>query len=204
MKVKPTLSVAGSLAKMSVWQDKAPDLPASVRDYTGILFEPFAWYDRDSLSWKTWQRCLDGEWELYSETWPRSGTMRNGIAYRRLPLVPLISGIESGLLPTLTVNGNYNRKGASKTSGDGLAAALSRRFLPTLTARDFKSDSCSPQFRELRDSMTMGKTLPWVLGGLLNPTWCEWFMGFPEGWTELKLSVTRSFRKSRKRSDARS
>jgi hypothetical protein len=57
-------------------------------------------------------------------------------------------------------------------------------LLPTLTARDFKSDSCTPEFRAKRDAMTMGKTLPWVLGGLLNPTWCEWFMGFPLGWTE--------------------
>lgn len=35
----------------------------------------------------------------------------------------------SSLLPTLTVDGNYNRKGASKESGDGLRTAL----LPTLT-----------------------------------------------------------------------
>jgi hypothetical protein len=32
-----------------------------------------------------------------------------------------------GLLPTLTVDGNYNRKGASPTSGDGLATALARQ-----------------------------------------------------------------------------
>lgn len=50
------------------------------------------------------------------------------------------------ILPTLTVCGNYNRKGASPTSGDGLATAV---------------------------------------GGRLNPTWCEWFMGFPLGWTDV-------------------
>jgi hypothetical protein len=38
------------------------------------------------------------------------------------------------LLPTLTVCGNWNRKGASKTSGDGLATAL--RMMPTTTATD--------------------------------------------------------------------
>lgn len=63
-------------------------------------------------------------------------------------------------------------------------------YLPTLTARDYKSDSCSMEFREKRDAMTMGKTLPWVLGGLLNPAWCEWYMGFPVGFTELKDSET--------------
>ena len=30
--------------------------------------------------------------------------------------------------------------------------------------------------------------------GQLNPTWVEWLMGFPLGWTDLKVSVTQSFR----------
>jgi hypothetical protein len=65
-------------------------------------------------------------------------------------------------------------------------------MLPTLTARDFKSDSCGPEYRQKRDSMTMGKTLPWTLGGLLNPRWCEGFMGYPIGWTESDASETPS------------
>jgi hypothetical protein len=39
-------------------------------------------------------------------------------------------------------------------------------------------------------------------GGTLNPTWVEWLMGFPLGWTDLGDSATRSSRKSSKRSDA--
>ena len=83
-------------------------------------------------------------------------------------------------------------------------SATASGLLPTLTARDFKSDSCSPEFRAKRDAMTMGKTLPWVLGGLLNPKFCEWFMGFPEGWTELEASETPSSRKSQKSSGEQS
>jgi hypothetical protein len=73
-------------------------------------------------------------------------------------------------------------------------------LLPTLTARDHKSDSCSPEFRAKRDAMTMGKTLPWTMGGLLNPRWCEGFMGFPVGWTELEPSEMPSTRRSSKKS----
>tara|TARA_Y100000593_G_scaffold52177_2_gene98038 strand:- start:443 stop:736 length:294 start_codon:yes stop_codon:yes gene_type:complete len=29
-------------------------------------------------------------------------------------------------------------------------------------------------------------------GGQLNPTWVEWLMGFPDGWTDLEDSVTPS------------
>jgi DNA (cytosine-5)-methyltransferase 1 len=35
-------------------------------------------------------------------------------------------------------------------------------------------------------------------GGSLNPTWVEWLMGFPEGWTDLKPSETPSSRRSPK------
>jgi DNA (cytosine-5)-methyltransferase 1 len=32
--------------------------------------------------------------------------------------------------------------------------------------------------------------------GSLNPTWVEWLMGYPSGWTDLKDSVTASSLKS--------
>ena len=36
--------------------------------------------------------------------------------------------------------------------------------------------------------------------GPLNPTWLEWFMGFPDGWTESVHSATRSSRSARRSS----
>ena len=44
-------------------------------------------YDPIMQSWKTYQRCLIEGWQSYSETWPRSGTMRLG-----QPSIPNISG----------------------------------------------------------------------------------------------------------------
>jgi hypothetical protein len=37
-------------------------------------------------------------------------------------------------------------------------------------------------------------------GGQLNPTWVEWLMGFPPGWTDCEHLATPSFRKSLKSS----
>ena len=37
------------------------------------------------------------------------------------------------------------------------------------------------------------------LGGTLNPTWVEWLMGYPAGWTDCADSEMPSSRKSRKR-----
>jgi hypothetical protein len=38
------------------------------------------------------------------------------------------------------------------------------------------------------------------VSGKLNPTWVEWLMGFPLGWTDLGDSETPSSRKSSKSS----
>jgi hypothetical protein len=44
-------------------------------------------------------------------------------------------------------------------------------------------------------------TISSLVGGSLNPTWVEWLMGFPEGWTDLKPSEMPSSRKSSSKSD---
>lgn len=55
-------------------------------------------------SWRTFQLSLLEDSTEFSETWPRSGSMQSGIAYQHQPLAPLISGTESGLLPTPVAN----------------------------------------------------------------------------------------------------
>mgnify|MGYP001466668831 CR=1 FL=1 len=194
----PSMSSAeGSPARTSALQAEGQGFPASGRDSGASTPAWLASYAPDSSSWKTSQHCLLEGLATFSGTWPRSGMTRSGTAYQLPTLALATSGIESGSLPTLTLCGNYNRKGASKTSGDGIITALNR-MLPTLTARDYKSDSCGPEYRQARDAMTMGKTLPWTLGGLLNPRWCEGFMGYPIGWTELDALETPSSRKFQK------
>ena len=59
---------------------------------------------------------------------------------------------------------------------------------PTPTARDWRSDKGKQTDQELYG--TRGRPLPRVAGGMLNPTWVEWLMGFPAGWTELEPSET--------------
>jgi len=85
------------------------------------------------------------------------------------------------LWPTPTVHGDYNRKGASKNSGDGLATAV--KMYPTPAARDYRSPNSKP-FSE-RGGGTKGEQLPNAIGGQLNPDWVEWLMGWPVGWSSL-------------------
>ena len=66
------------------------------------------------------------------------------------------------------------------------------RMLPTMTARDFRA----PGLPERREERAAERSLPLteVIGGMLNPPWVEWLMGFPIGWTDCDVSGTRSSR----------
>ena len=185
------LSQAASPVKIYPLQAKGRALkekgPVCGKNFTGS----FARLNRDMFLWKTLVPSEVGDSQLYSRTWPRSGTMRNGIAYQLPPLVPLTKGTASGSWATPTLCGNNNRKGVSKTSGDGLATQV--KMWPTPTARDWRSDKGKKT--DVDQYGKRGKPLTRVIGGQLNPTWVEWLLGLPTGWTDLNCSATaRSFR----------
>lgn len=96
------------------------------------------------------------------------------------------------MMPTPTVCGNYNRKGASKTSGDGLATYVAK--WPTPRCHDRKKMSLTEMDRK---SPCLAALVKWPtnekVGGTLNPTWVEWLMGWPIGHTELKHWGTAKF-----------
>jgi hypothetical protein len=70
-------SAADFPAKTSPLPAKAQDLLASDRAYGSSSRELLASYDPVTSSWRTSQLCLDGDYQQFSETWPRSGLMRN-------------------------------------------------------------------------------------------------------------------------------
>jgi hypothetical protein len=182
-----TLYLADFRARTSQQPDEELELTESDQECGRKWQELLARYDPATSLWKTPQCSLLGDYTEFSETWPRWGSMQDGVSYQQQTLVLPISETEFGLslnippppriwptptahmsketnapsehnrnTPTLTaqvnwatptVCGNYNRKGASKTSGDGLATQV---------------------------------------GGKLNPMWVEWLMGWPLGWTDLK------------------
>ena len=77
--------------------------------------------------------------------------------------------------------GNSGRQG-----GENLRTAVA---FPTPSSNDHKGSSKSGQRRGQLTDPAMGD-IP--AGGQLNPTWVEWLMGFPPGWTDLKDSETPS------------
>lgn len=59
------------------------------------------------------------------------------------------------------------------------------QMLATPCARDYRTGQ-----RKRYDNPGRANNLNDQIGGQLNPTWVEWLMGFPPGWTDLNASGT--------------
>ncbi len=177
--------LAAFRARTSASPGKAQASPESAAECGDTWRGSLARFDRATSSWKTVQHSLLEDLESSSVTWPRSGMTANGQCWELPTLGRRTSATDSGLWPTPTVCGNYNRKGASATSGDGLATAVQK--WPTPTARCHKGGGNS---MTRKDGKSRSDMLDWVVeyqtGMRLNPAWVEWLMGWPLGWTDLK------------------
>ena len=60
------------------------------------------------------------------------------------------------------------------------------QMLATPCARDYRTGQ-----RKRYENKARANNLNDQIGGQLNPTWVEWRMGFPPGWTDLNASETR-------------
>lgn len=121
-----TLFAAASLVKIFLLPEKEPESKGKSQVYSMSLFESCGLLDPSTYSLKIPRQLLGAVSELSSKKLPKAGTMRNGQLYQRESVAPLICATAGGpfvkdKIPTPTVKGNYNRKGLSKTSGDGLA-----------------------------------------------------------------------------------
>jgi hypothetical protein len=178
---------------------------------------------RASSSSRTSQVAPSVGWTLCAETWDGSAMKRY-----RSRLAQAISAhptdahafSSSALLPTPTTKSWHRQRMA-----DGREVCLREAvpLLPTPTASSYgtnhggaagRTGKVRPSLRTLVPTLTVrgnhnragasdksGDGLATAIAdGPLNPTWLEWFMGFPDGWTESEHSVTQSCRSRRKSS----
>ena len=209
-----TSCAADFRAKTSVAPATELELPERNHRSGSRCCGSFARFDRVTFSWKTPTDLFGEDSTLCSAGWPRAGTMRNGACFPQAALAPRIfvtgAGFSVGtpttrnkkfskrfgdgrtpgvsefvtMFPTPTVNGNNNRKGLSKSSGDGLA---------TFVKRSWTTPSASDAGRggTITENMT-GRSLRQEVGGTLNPDWVEWLMGWPVGWTDVSQNCNEN------------
>jgi hypothetical protein len=78
------------------------------------------------------------------------------------------------------------------TSLNVMVKAIERGLWPTPTTQDASNNGGPSQLG--RNSLPLNA----AVGGALNPTFVEWLMGFPCGWTDLERSEMPSSHKYRK------
>jgi len=90
-----------------------------------------------------------------------------------------------GLMPTPTVKGNYNKKGLSKTSGDGLATWWKKHgSIPTPTKSDERPGGYKADLN--RNSPPLPALWKETTGTQLPPSFVEWIMASRIGATVLE------------------
>ena len=206
-----TLYVADTPANHSAKQASAE--ARTTRDTCGLGLEtPLANYDLDTQSWKMY-----GDTYLWGdspslENLPVSGITRNGDLYRQQAWELRTCESELSLWPTPTavtrpMEGNVRMYRAMIKAGK-MTEAEANAILgkpvtdpqgklqrwPTMSASGMGNTGSQQMLQkhvdlgslteEEKRGMTAGN------GGRLNPTWVEWLMGFPTGWTDLEDSGT--------------
>ena len=163
-------------------------------------------------------------------TWKASAIKPFHLLFQLAPSMPRTDGIGSGLLHTPTSKANQmsplmkerdpgswwptpvssqrgGRSKASITRGGGPTLQDQVKLWPTPTASDHKGSGPTVIRKDgknrLNDRLDYATEQREPSGGQLNPTWVEWLMGFPEGWTDLKPSEMPSSRKSLSKSEER-
>lgn len=213
-----TFFAEDSPARTSVLRVKEPELPEHVRDFGRNMRDSLTRCGLDLSLPKTHLCFALGDLELSSKTWPRSGMMQGGELWELGMSVRPISGTECGSWPTPTVAEADKIPARANYGQVGLNNHPRIRGYPTRPKGE-KSRSGGTQTPQTWPTPSSGavtggptglaggsgnrKKLYKMMGieegkkmgcGQLNPSWVEWLMGWPIGWTDLKPLVTGRFR----------
>jgi hypothetical protein len=203
-----TSFLAAFPAKTLAQPERAQESTAQGRECGTTWPESLAKYDPATSSWKTPQCSLLAGLDEFSETWPRWGMMRNGVCWARVTLVRPTSERESGFLPTPRAGNPGSRPNGKggKVLAEEVAIMQGTRvrgqaIWPTPLASDHRARRASVNWEgnsDLPSVVTAQEELAGNMqpksGGQLNPTWVEWLMGWPLGWTDCAASATDRFR----------
>jgi len=195
-----TLYLEDFHAKTLVRQEKAQELMENDQGCGEKWRASFTKYNLDTHSWKTHQCSLLGDLDEFSETWPQWGLMQDGECWEQRTLEQTIRGTGYGLLeskwPTPKVQDSRHAILRHITDPEGRWKGNLREVVyametfPTPMASDNRDrgnlSNPSVQRRlKIGKQVSLGQSVSKV-SGRLNPTWVEWLMGWPLGWTDLK------------------
>jgi hypothetical protein len=179
-----TLYLAGFHAKTLVPQEKVMDLTESEAECGDTWRAWLAKYDPDSCSWKTPQcSLLEEEPELLA-TLPKWGMTVNGLLWELPTLEPTTSETGCGLWASPNAR---DWKDSGATQGNRKSPNLGTQVhWPTPRTKGMCGGSGAWDLLNKNTTVEEARQMGAGNGGKLNPTWVEWLMGWPLGWTDLK------------------
>lgn len=166
-------------------------------------------YDRDSSSWRTHRSLFEEDLPWSSVTLPSWGMTLDGVLWEPPTSGRPISVIASGLWQTPVADDAANRADGKWNSRGEPKLSAQVKLWPTPTASlGTKGGRVTPQIsnRICNDAIKRGdlrKTPQYLAGsaqvadgkvGQLNPTWVEWLMNWPMGWTSLEAITHEHFK----------
>ena len=187
--------------KTSPQQEKAQGLTESDQECGERWQGWLAKFDPSTSSWRTPQCSLLEDLNECLQTLPRSGMTRDGLLWEQQMSAHRISETESGLWPTPCAT---DHKGSGKTGElrDRLDYAVERGATkskdytwPTPRTKGMCGGTGSWELLKKNTTIEEARLMGAGNGGQLNPTWVEWLMGWPLGWTDLKPLETDKFQK---------
>ena len=217
-----TWYLAASRAKTSAQPERAQESKASAAVCGSTWRESSVKYCHASSSWKTHQCLWEEVLPSSSLTLPKWGMMRNGVLWERITSPLPTSGTGYGSsenFPTpYGLSGNQGQgdgefgkairqwptpnqrdwEDTGATQGNrkspNLGTMVHQRAWPTPRANESTESRETQAARQARGTKASKNLTAEVGGGQLNPTWVEWLMGWPLGWTDCAASATDKFR----------
>jgi len=136
-------------------------------------------------------------------TWKASGIKSPHLLFQLAPSMPRTDEIGSGLLHTprsCSAMAAQNIQNRVDDKFRNLESVVARTMWPTPTAPGKHQVGTIGEWGGSGNPLRTPETMR-LSGGSLNPTWVEWLMGFPTGWTDLEASETQSSPRSSSKSD---
>ena len=135
------------------------------------------------------ERCTDvKEWHLWPtpDTWGGNDGTKTRKALKGRHALSLNHAVVLWPTPTQMDYKDGTAQSCRNVPENGLLgrAVHNRTLYPTPRAQSATGKSDPPNRQG-------GADLQSVVGGQLNPTWVEWLMGYPLGWTDLNASETQ-------------
>jgi hypothetical protein len=172
---------AGFHAKTFLPQEKVQELTVSGQECGKKWQGSFAKYDQNLSLWKTAQCSLIEELTEFLQTWPTWGSMRNGECWERQTLGLNTTEREFGLLPDNEKFFHTPTTGSSGGSNSRKAMQKRGVIWPTPTTPSGGGNAGGSGAH--KNAIKNGTYIP----SSINPNLYEWLMGWPLGWTDLKL-----------------